>query len=117
MVDLRKLDDVTARLGELVLDPARWPTFMDEVCAAVGATGAAMLQSDVRTEDIPRTESVDDYFTRVYFPNNLHLTDIRAARGCRGCSVAPMSSPTPICSGPSARCCAIRSTPVSASSA
>ncbi|WGS21278.1 MULTISPECIES: hypothetical protein [unclassified Bradyrhizobium] len=81
MVDLRKLDDVTARLGDVVLDPARWPTFMDEVCAAVGATGAAMLQSDVRTEDIPRTESVDDYFTRVYFPNNLHLTDIRAARG------------------------------------
>jgi DNA-binding CsgD family transcriptional regulator len=81
LVDLRKLDDVTARLGDVVLDPAGWPSFMDEVCAAVGATGAAMLQSDIRTEDIPRTDSISDYFTRTYFPSNLHLTDIRAARG------------------------------------
>ncbi len=81
MVDLRKLDDVTGRLGEVVLDPSGWPAFMDDLCAAVGATGAAMLQSDVRTEDIPRTASITDYFTNVYFPNNLHLTDIRAARG------------------------------------
>ncbi|MBR0798731.1 helix-turn-helix transcriptional regulator [Bradyrhizobium jicamae] len=81
MVDLRKLDDVTARLGDVVLDPAGWPSFMDEVCAAVGATGAAMLQSDIRTEDIPRTESITDYFSKTYFPCNLHLTDVRAARG------------------------------------
>ncbi len=81
MVDLRKLDDVTGRLGEVVLDPSGWPDFMDGLCAAVGATGAAMLQSDIRTEDIPRTASISDYFTDVYFPNNLHLTDIRAARG------------------------------------
>ncbi|MFB9264780.1 helix-turn-helix transcriptional regulator [Bradyrhizobium erythrophlei] len=81
MVDLRKLDDVTGRLGDVVLDPSGWPGFMDELCAAIGATGAAMLQSDVRTEDIPRTASITDYFTNVYFPNNLHLTDIRAARG------------------------------------
>jgi DNA-binding CsgD family transcriptional regulator len=81
VVDLRKLDDVTARLGDVVLDPTGWPSFMDEVCAAVGATGAAMLQSDIRTEDIPRTDSISDYFTKTYFPSNLHLTDIRAARG------------------------------------
>jgi DNA-binding CsgD family transcriptional regulator len=81
VIDLRKLDEVTARLGDVVLDPAGWPSFMDEVCAAVGATGAAMLQSDIRTEDIPRTDSISDYFTRTYFPSNLHLTDIRAARG------------------------------------
>ena len=54
MVDVHRLDDVTARLGDVILDPATWPSFMDEVCAAVGATGAAMLQSDIRTEDIPR---------------------------------------------------------------
>ncbi|WP_426437854.1 helix-turn-helix transcriptional regulator [Bradyrhizobium genosp. P] len=81
MIDLRKLDDVTTRLGDVVLDPTRWPSFMDEVCTAVGATGAAMLQSDIRTEDIPRTDSISDYFTKTYFPSNLHVTDIRAARG------------------------------------
>jgi DNA-binding CsgD family transcriptional regulator len=81
LIDLRRLDDVTAGLGDVVLDPAEWPSFMDEVCAAVGATGAAMLQSDVRTEDVPRTDSITDYFTRIYFPSNLHRTDIRAARG------------------------------------
>ncbi|MGX1348246.1 DNA-binding CsgD family transcriptional regulator [Bradyrhizobium elkanii] len=81
MVDLRRLDDVTARLGDVVLDPSTWPSFMDEVCAAVGATGAAMLQSDIRTEDIPRTDSITEYFTKTYFPHNLHLTDIRAGRG------------------------------------
>lgn len=81
MVDLHKLDDVTARLGDIALDPAGWPSFMDEVCAAVGATGAAMLQSDIRTEDIPRTASITEYFDKTYFPNNHHLTDIRAARG------------------------------------
>jgi DNA-binding CsgD family transcriptional regulator len=72
---------VTARLGDVVLDPQGWPSFMDDICAAVGATGAAMLQSDIRTEDIPRTKSISDYFTKTYFPSNLHLTDIRAARG------------------------------------
>ncbi|QPF85423.1 hypothetical protein IC762_03570 [Bradyrhizobium genosp. L] len=81
MIDLRRLDDVTARLGDLVLDPAGWPAFMAELSAAVGATGAAMLQSDVRTEDIPRTDSITDFFTNTYFASNLHLTDIRAARG------------------------------------
>jgi DNA-binding CsgD family transcriptional regulator len=81
VIDLCKLDEVTARLGDVVLDPTGWPSFMDEVCTTVGATGAAMLQSDIRTEDIPRTDSISDYFTRTYFPSNLHLTDIRAARG------------------------------------
>jgi DNA-binding CsgD family transcriptional regulator len=81
LVDLRKLEVVTARLGDVALDPAGWPSLMDDVCAAVGATGAAMLQSDVRTADIPRTESITDYFSKTYFPSNLHLTDIRAARG------------------------------------
>ena len=81
MVDVHRLDDVTARLGDVVLDPATWPSFMEGVCAAVGATGAAMLQSDIRTEDIPRTDSITEYFSKSYFPNNLHLSDIRAARG------------------------------------
>jgi DNA-binding CsgD family transcriptional regulator len=81
LVDLRKLDDVTARLGDVVLDPSGWPSFMEEVCSAVGATGAAMLQSDIRTEDIPRTPSISEFFSKSYFPNNLHVADIRAVRG------------------------------------
>lgn len=80
MVDLRKLEDVSKRLGEVVLDPLMWPVLMEEICMAVGARGAAMLQSDVRTEDIPRTVSVAEYFDN-YFENKFHVADIRAARG------------------------------------
>jgi DNA-binding CsgD family transcriptional regulator len=53
---------------------------MGEICAAVAATGAALLQSDVRTPDIPRTKSVDEVFG-YYFRNNWHVRDIRAIRG------------------------------------
>jgi hypothetical protein len=35
---------------------------MEEMCAAFGAAGAPLLQSDTRTPDIPRTESVDERF-------------------------------------------------------
>src|ERR1700740_2905095 len=81
MVDLRKLKDVEKRLGEAVLDPLRWPVLMEDICAAVGATGAAMLQSEVRTKGIPLTASVAEYFQQSYFKNNLHVSDVRAARG------------------------------------
>ena len=81
MVDLRKLEDVSNKFGEAVLDPLRWPVLMENICEAVGATGAAMLQSDVRTEDIPLTASVAEYFRQSYFKNKLHVSDIRAARG------------------------------------
>src|ERR1700747_1530696 len=50
---------------------------MDEICRAVGATGAALLQSDVRTADIPRTAGVAELF-RVYFADNWHTRDLRA---------------------------------------
>jgi DNA-binding CsgD family transcriptional regulator len=79
--DLRKLEDVGNRLGEAVLDPLRWPVLMESICEAVGATGAAMLQSDVRTEGIPLTASVAEYFQQSYFKNKLHVSDVRAARG------------------------------------
>jgi DNA-binding CsgD family transcriptional regulator len=81
MVDLRKLEDVSNKLGEAVLEPLRWPVLMENICEAVGATGAAMLQSDVRTEDIPLTASVAEYFQQSYFKNKLHVSDIRAVRG------------------------------------
>jgi DNA-binding CsgD family transcriptional regulator len=81
LVDLAKLEDISNRLGDAVLEPGRWPALMEEICAAVGATGAAMLQSDIRTEDIPRTPSISEFFDKIYFQNKLHVSDVRAARG------------------------------------
>lgn len=79
-IDLKRLQEVSARLGDAAIDPAIWPQAMEEICAAVGATGAALLQSDVRTPDIPRTPGVDDYF-RQYFADGWHTRDVRAQRG------------------------------------
>jgi DNA-binding CsgD family transcriptional regulator/PAS domain-containing protein len=79
-IEQDRLELVGARLGEAVLDPAAWPGLMEEICGAVGAVGAALLQSDVRTSDIPRTEGVDEVF-RAYFAEGWHTRDIRAERG------------------------------------
>jgi hypothetical protein len=65
-IDADHLARISAGLGEAVLDPAVWPALMEEMCTAVGATGAALLQSDTRTPDIPRTESVDESFKRYF---------------------------------------------------
>jgi PAS domain-containing protein len=78
-VDLKKLELATSRLGETVLDPAQWPDVMAGLCEAVGATGAVMLQSDMRTPDVPRTKSIDE-LVKAYFTGNWHLNDDRAAR-------------------------------------
>lgn len=67
-------------LGDVVVDPTLWPQIMDEICAAAGATGAALLQADIRTPDIPRTASVDDCFT-YYFASGWQTHDTRAQRG------------------------------------
>src|SRR5262249_23517925 len=80
MIDLNKLDAVAGRLGEAVLHPRRWEGLMESICEAAPIHGAALLQSDVRTADIPTTPSVSESF-RSYFENNLHLGDVRAARG------------------------------------
>jgi DNA-binding CsgD family transcriptional regulator/PAS domain-containing protein len=79
-VDVERLNEVAERLGEAVIDPGRWPLLMEDICSAVSTKGAALLQSDVRTPEIPRTPSVDQYFNS-YFENNLHIVDIRASRG------------------------------------
>lgn len=52
---------------------------MDEISSAAGAMGAALLQADVRTTDIPVTAGVADYF-KTYFLENLHVGDVRATR-------------------------------------
>ena len=53
---------------------------MEEICRAVGAAGAALLQSDARTSDIPRTARVSQLFQN-YFVGEWHRRDVRAKRG------------------------------------
>lgn len=79
-LNIDRLHAVSNRLGEAVLDPGAWPILMDEICQAVGTTGAGLLQSDIRTSDVPTTDSAAELF-KAYFDNNHHLTDIRANRG------------------------------------
>jgi DNA-binding CsgD family transcriptional regulator len=74
------LEKACAALGDTVLDPAVWPQAMEQISAAVGAAGAGLLQSDVRTPDIPRSAGAEDIFG-IYFRDNWHVRDIRAARG------------------------------------
>jgi DNA-binding CsgD family transcriptional regulator len=67
-------------LGETIVDPSTWPRIMEKISAAVGATGALLLQSDVRTTDVPHTESLDS-LARSYFDDDWHMRDVRAERG------------------------------------
>jgi DNA-binding CsgD family transcriptional regulator len=75
-----RLVAISNNLGDAVVDPALWPRIMDEISAAVGATGAALVQSDVPTPDIPRSASVDDCFKH-YFATGWQMRDPRAERG------------------------------------
>jgi DNA-binding CsgD family transcriptional regulator/PAS domain-containing protein len=79
-LEVSLLERAKGRLGEVVLDPSQWPSIMEDISASARTTGAALLQSDVRTPDVPMTGSVTDYF-RSYFENDLHIADIRAVKG------------------------------------
>jgi DNA-binding CsgD family transcriptional regulator len=79
-IDAERLFAAIGRLGDVVVDPALWPQIMDEICVAAGAAGGALVQSDNRTPDIPRTVSVDDCFKH-YFATGWQTRDIRAERG------------------------------------
>jgi DNA-binding CsgD family transcriptional regulator len=78
-VDIGRLQSIGNRLGEAVIDPAMWPLLMADVCSASRATGACLLQSDVRTPDVPMTVSAREFF-KSYFDNHIHEIDIRAVR-------------------------------------
>src|SRR5579864_3277449 len=80
-VDIARLQQAAARLGDAAIDPSIWPEIIQEISAAAGARGAAMLQSDVRTPDVPCTPDVGDYFRRSYFAEGWHARDVRAERG------------------------------------
>jgi DNA-binding CsgD family transcriptional regulator len=79
-MDAVKLAGTSARLGEAALDPMMWPQIMDDICRGAGALGAALLQSDVRTPDVPRTASADELFKN-YFEQHWHTRDVRAEKG------------------------------------
>ncbi|MGH6681697.1 MAG: helix-turn-helix transcriptional regulator [Bradyrhizobium sp.] len=53
---------------------------MEDICTSVRTTGAALLQSDIRTRDVPMTPSVIEPL-RHYFDNDLHVGDVRALKG------------------------------------
>ena len=79
-LDMRALARAADRLGEAALDPTQWPDLLEALSRATGSMGAALLQSDVRTADIPRTRSVDELFAD-YFAEGWHQHDLRAERG------------------------------------
>jgi DNA-binding CsgD family transcriptional regulator len=78
-IDTAALQRAAMRLGDAAIDPAVWPDIMDEICTALGAEGALLLQSDARTLDIPRTPSLEE-IVRVYFQDGWHARDFRADR-------------------------------------
>ncbi|MCJ9699926.1 MULTISPECIES: helix-turn-helix transcriptional regulator [unclassified Bradyrhizobium] len=76
-IDGEELSKVLNRLGEAAVNPEAWRAVMDDICKAVGASAALLLQSDIRTPDVPRTESIAEA-TDFYFRNNWQLRDPRA---------------------------------------
>jgi hypothetical protein len=79
VVDAKQLTAVGARLGDVVVDPALWPGVLEQISAAAGAAGAALLRSDVRTPDNPRTASMDENFKN-YFAAGWHRHDTLSQR-------------------------------------
>ncbi len=75
-LELERLNKASARLGEVVLDPENWIGIMEDICAGVGAHGAALLQSDGRTSDVPITPRVREAFSH-YFKEGWHQRDLR----------------------------------------
>ena len=68
-----------ARLGEAVVDPAAWLCVIEDICRAVGATGAIMVQNDVRPADVLYTASLNE-LAQAYVRDGWHLNDARVAR-------------------------------------
>lgn len=81
-VDCDQFDKATARLGEAALDPSLWPELMDGLCRATGTLGAVLLQSDVRTPNVPVTDSIREFFD-YYIRHGWHNRDFRARGGVR----------------------------------
>lgn len=79
-VEFEQLRAINKRLGDAAIDPTIWPELLDLISKAVGAAGAGLLQSDIRTADIPRSPGADEVISS-YFTNGWHTRDVRAERG------------------------------------
>lgn len=70
---------LTQGLGEVLIDPAAWPSLLDDISTYAGARGATLLQGENRTADIPRSVGVagaiDEYFEAGWYAH-----DVRAVR-------------------------------------
>jgi DNA-binding CsgD family transcriptional regulator len=78
-MDTARLGKACARLGDAAVDPATWPEILGQISASVSATGAVLLQSDVRTCDIPHSAGLSEMLN-AYFGNEWHTRDLRANR-------------------------------------
>jgi DNA-binding CsgD family transcriptional regulator len=76
-IDAGGLKKACERIGEAAVDRATWPDVMADIGNSVGAVGAVLLQSDIRTPDVPRTASIDHGIQR-YFKDGWHQRDLRA---------------------------------------
>jgi hypothetical protein len=54
-LEFDRLEKAKLRLGDVALDPSLWPDVMEDLCAATGSTGAALLQTDNRGPGVPMT--------------------------------------------------------------
>jgi DNA-binding CsgD family transcriptional regulator len=79
-VDSERLLRVGARLGDAAIDPTIWPEILDQISAAAGAAGAVLLQSDLRTTDVPVSPGASE-LVESYFAHGWHSRDVRAERG------------------------------------
>ena len=78
-VNSEQLRAASRSLGDVVADPALWPTMLEQFSAAAGASGAALLRSDNRTPDNPRTASMQEN-VKNYFATGWHTRDTLSKR-------------------------------------
>ena len=76
-IDVGDLKRACERLAEAAVDPATWPDVMSDICNSVGAVRAVLLQSDIRTPDVPRIAPIDLGIQR-YFKDGWHQRDLRS---------------------------------------
>jgi DNA-binding CsgD family transcriptional regulator len=75
-IDVAALNRLQTELGEVAIDASRWRDVLERLCLAVGAEGASLRQSGIRSADVPYTRSME-HLTRVYFRDEWNLRDTR----------------------------------------
>jgi DNA-binding CsgD family transcriptional regulator len=78
-INAKQLLEVSGRLGDAAIDPTIWPDILHQISKATSAIGAALLQGDVRTPDIPRSPGVNEGFND-YLAHGWHTRDERGER-------------------------------------